>query len=64
MASGIALGVGNALGALAVFVLGFVAAHYGLTGALWCVAGLALLGLPLAMSPPERSRRAMDGSAR
>ncbi|MCL4490202.1 MAG: MFS transporter [Chloroflexi bacterium] len=48
MASGIALGVGNALGAVAVFGLGFVAASYGIDASLWWIAGLSLLGLPLA----------------
>ena len=53
MASGIALGAGNALGAVGVFGLGFVAGRYGIDAPLWWIAGLALLGLPLAFILPE-----------
>jgi len=56
MASGIALGVGNAVGSVIVFGLGFVAANYGIPTALWWVAGASLLGLPLALTLPERGR--------
>jgi FSR family fosmidomycin resistance protein-like MFS transporter len=55
MGSGITLGVGNALGALAVFALGFAAPQYGLDVVLWFIAGLSLLGLPLAWFLPERA---------
>jgi FSR family fosmidomycin resistance protein-like MFS transporter len=48
LASGIALGIGNALGAAAVFGLGFVAGHFSLRAPFWWMAALALLGLPLA----------------
>lgn len=54
MASGIALGVGNALGAVAVFGLGFVAARSSIDASLWWLAGLSLLGLPLAWVLPEK----------
>jgi FSR family fosmidomycin resistance protein-like MFS transporter len=57
LASGITLGVGNALGAVVVFGLGFVAAQYGIAAPLWWIAGLALLGLPLAWVLPERASR-------
>ncbi|MHB8940022.1 MAG: MFS transporter [Desulfobacteria bacterium] len=53
MASGIALGVGNALGAVAVFGLGFVAARYGIDESLWWIAGLSLPGLPLTWVLPR-----------
>ncbi len=55
LASGIALGAGNAAGALAVFVLGFVADAYGISAAMWWIAGLSLLGLPLAWVLPEKA---------
>ncbi|MCL5110633.1 MAG: MFS transporter [Chloroflexi bacterium] len=55
MASGIALGVGNAVGASIVFGMGFVAAAYGIPTALAWVAGASLLGLPLALALPERA---------
>ncbi|MGC8490632.1 MAG: MFS transporter [Syntrophobacteraceae bacterium] len=57
MASGITLGAGNTLGAVAIFVLGFVANSYGIDAAMWCIAGLSLLGLPLALMLPEKSWR-------
>ncbi|MCL4539837.1 MAG: MFS transporter [Bacteroidetes bacterium] len=57
LASGIALGVGNAIGAVAVFVLGFVAASYGISASMWWIAGLSFLGLPLALMLPERTAR-------
>ena len=57
MASGIALGVGNALGAVAIFALGFVADYYGIDASLWWIVGLSLLGLPLALILPEGSGR-------
>ena len=53
MGSGIALGVGNALGAVAVFALGFVASSYGIEAPLWWLVGFALLGLPFAFLLPE-----------
>jgi FSR family fosmidomycin resistance protein-like MFS transporter len=53
--SGIALGVGNALGAVAVFAFSFAAPQYGLGAVLWFIAGLSLLGLPLAWILPERA---------
>jgi hypothetical protein len=55
MGSGIALGVGNALGAVAIFALGFAGPQYGLDAVLWFIAGLSLLGLPLAWILPERA---------
>lgn len=54
MASGLALGVGNAGGAAAVFLLGFVAGRFGLEAALWSIVALAFLGIPLALALPER----------
>ncbi|MGA9752551.1 MAG: MFS transporter [Acidobacteriota bacterium] len=54
MASGLALGVGNAAGAAAVFLLGFVAGRFGLHAALWSIVALAFLGIPLALVLPER----------
>ncbi len=63
MASGLALGVGNAAGAAAVFLLGFVAGRYGLMAALWWIVALAFLGVPLALALPERpARRNGDGA--
>jgi len=53
MASGIALGIGNALGALAIFALGFVADYYSISVALWWIVGFSLLGLPLALILPK-----------
>lgn len=58
MASGIALGIGNAIGAFAIFVLGFVAQYYGIGASMWWIVVLSLLGLPLALMLPERSRHA------
>ncbi len=49
MASGIALGLGNALGALGVGGLSLVAGHYGIPAALYITAALALVGIPLAL---------------
>ena len=49
MGSGVALGMGNALGTVVVLVLGFVAASYGLEAPLWWIAGLSLLGVPFAL---------------
>lgn len=57
MGSGIALGVGNALGALAVFALGFVAASYGVEAPLWWLVGFALLGLPFSFLLPEEDKK-------
>jgi FSR family fosmidomycin resistance protein-like MFS transporter len=57
MASGIALGVGNALGAVVIFLLSeFFASSYGIDTLLRWFAGLALLGLPLAWMLPNRSK--------
>ncbi len=53
MGSGLALGVGNAVGAFVVFGFGFLAAAAGLQIPLWSIAGLALLGIPLALALPE-----------
>lgn len=60
MGSGIALGVGNALGAIAVFGLGFVAASYGVQAPLWWLVGFALLGLPFAFLLPEQGEKIQD----
>lgn len=49
MASGIALGLGNALGALGVAGLSLVAGRYGIPAALYTTAVLALVGVPLAL---------------
>jgi len=49
MASGIALGLGNALGALFVGGLSLVAGRYGIPAALYTTAFLALVGVPLAI---------------
>jgi FSR family fosmidomycin resistance protein-like MFS transporter len=57
MGSGIALGVGNALGAVAVFALGFVASSYGVEAPLWWLVGFALLGLPFAFLLPEHQEK-------
>jgi FSR family fosmidomycin resistance protein-like MFS transporter len=55
MASGIALGVGNALAALVVFILSeFVTPSYGISTLFWWFAALSLLGLPLAWVLPGR----------
>jgi FSR family fosmidomycin resistance protein-like MFS transporter len=59
MASGIALGVGNALGAVGVFLLSeFVAPTYGIDTLLAWIGGLALLGVPLAFALPNWGERA------
>jgi FSR family fosmidomycin resistance protein-like MFS transporter len=55
--SGIALGVGNALGSAAVSLLGFVAAGYSIQASLWWIVGLSLIGLPLAWVLPEAPAR-------
>jgi len=57
MASGLTLGAGNTLGAVAIFALGFLANSYGIDASMWCIAGLSLLGLPLALMLPEKSWR-------
>lgn len=49
LGSGMALGMGNALGTVVVLVLGFVAAGYGLQAPLWWIAALSLLGIPFAL---------------
>ena len=49
MASGIALGLGNALGALGVAGVSLVAGTYGIPAALYATAALALVGIPLAL---------------
>lgn len=48
MASGIALGVGNACGALLVAVLSLVAGRFGVPAALYGAAILVVMGTPLA----------------
>ncbi len=53
MGSGLALGAGNAVGAFAVFGFGFMAAAAGLAAPLWSIAGLSLLGIPLALALPK-----------
>jgi FSR family fosmidomycin resistance protein-like MFS transporter len=54
MASGIALGVGNTLGAVVIFLLSeFVVTSYGIDGLMRWFAGLALLGAPLALALPN-----------
>jgi FSR family fosmidomycin resistance protein-like MFS transporter len=55
LGSGIALGVGNTLGAVVVFALGFASSQYGIDAVLWFIAGLSVLGLPLAWTLPERA---------
>ena len=57
LGSGMALGMGNALGTLVVLVLGFVAARYGLEAPLWWIAALSLLGIPFALLLTRRPSR-------
>ncbi len=54
MASGIALGLGNALGALGVAGLSLVAGHYGIPAALYVTAALSMVGIPLALMYREQ----------
>lgn len=57
LGSGMALGMGNALGTLVVLVLGFVAARYGLEAPLWWIAAISLLGIPFALLLTRRPSR-------
>jgi len=45
LGSGIALGAGNALGALLLLFVSYVADHMGLTDALWVVAGFLVISM-------------------
>ncbi len=59
MASGLAIGSGNAAGALAAFALGPVAAAWGVHAALWAVVAALLLAAPVArFLPAGGSQRA------
>lgn len=53
MASGLALGGGNAIGALATFALGPVAAAIGLVPTIWLLVGLLGVAAPLAALLPR-----------
>jgi FSR family fosmidomycin resistance protein-like MFS transporter len=53
--SGVALGVGNALGAFGVFLLGFAAARYGINVPFWIMTGLTVICLVPAWRLPERA---------
>ncbi len=55
LASGVALGAGNTVAAMAIFGLGFIADYYGIAVSMWCIAGMSLLGFPLALMLPERT---------
>jgi len=54
MASGLALGSGNAVGALVTFGLGPVAAHLGLVVVFWLLVAALLLSVPIAALLPGR----------
>ncbi len=48
MGSGVALGLGNSVGALFIALLSLVAGHYGIPAALYTIGVLALLSVPLS----------------
>ena len=56
MASGIALGLGNAFGAVLVAGLSLVAGHWGIPDAFYVAATASLVGVPLALAYGEAPR--------
>ncbi|MHB1544103.1 MAG: MFS transporter [Gammaproteobacteria bacterium] len=48
-ASGVALGLGNALGALGLLLLGGLIPVIGLEQTIWCASGIGFLALPVAL---------------
>ncbi len=53
MGSGIALGLGNGVGALLVLLLGFWVSTSDLTPTFWALAGASLICVPLALAFPK-----------
>ncbi|EQD51858.1 Major facilitator superfamily MFS-1 [mine drainage metagenome] len=63
-ASGVALGLGNALGALGLLLLGALIPVIGIERTIWCAAGIGLLALPVALwgLPTEHPAHLTGGS--